>query len=91
MTVLREYQDSSNSRRPHRAADQAAPLRPPPEGTTDPDHFLARRRDRASGIIHEYRLVAQVSGTHQVNGRSDLSWVGSAVLAEWWLTPAVML
>jgi hypothetical protein len=29
MTVLREYEDYYNTRRPHRALNQAAPLRPP--------------------------------------------------------------
>jgi hypothetical protein len=36
----------------------AAPsLRPLPDGVTDLDHFRVRRRDRAGGVIHEYRLV----------------------------------
>jgi hypothetical protein len=38
--------------------NQAAPLRPLPDAVTDLDHFRVRRRDRAGGIIHEYRLVA---------------------------------
>src|ERR1039457_6177683 len=42
----------------HRALDQAAPLRPLPDGITDLDHFRVRRHDRAGGVIHEYRLVA---------------------------------
>jgi transposase len=58
MTVLREYEDFYNSHRPHRALDQAAPLRPLPDGVTDLDHFRVRRHDRAGGVIHEYRLVA---------------------------------
>jgi len=58
MMVLREYEDFCNSHRPHRALDQAAPLRPLPDGITDLDHFRVRRHDRAGGIIHEYRLVA---------------------------------
>ena len=37
---------------------QAAPLRPLPDGVTDLDHFQIQRRDRAGGVIHEYRLVA---------------------------------
>jgi putative transposase len=32
MTVLREYEDFYNTHRPHRALDQAAPLRPLPDG-----------------------------------------------------------
>jgi transposase InsO family protein len=58
MMVLREYEDFCNSHRPHRALDQAAPLRPLPDGITDLDHFRVRRHDRAGGVIHEYRLVA---------------------------------
>ena len=58
MTVLREYEDFYNSHRPHRTLNQAAPLRPLPDGVTDLDHFRVRRRDRAGGVIHEYRLVA---------------------------------
>jgi hypothetical protein len=38
--------------------NQAAPLRPLPYSVTDLDHFRVRRRDRAGGVIHEYRLVA---------------------------------
>jgi hypothetical protein len=48
---------SRGPRRP-RAGSQAAPLRPLPDGVTDLDHFRVRRRDRAGGAIHEYRLVA---------------------------------
>jgi putative transposase len=58
MTVLREYEDFYNTHRPHRALNQAAPLRPLPDGVTGLDRFLVRRRDRAGGVIHEYRLVA---------------------------------
>ena len=58
MMVLREYEDFYNSHRPHRALDQAAPLRPLPDGVTDLDHFRVQRHDRAGGVIHEYRLVA---------------------------------
>ncbi len=58
MIVLREYEDFYNTHRPHRALNQAAPLRPLPDGVTDLDQFRVRRRDRAGGVIHEYRLVA---------------------------------
>jgi transposase InsO family protein len=58
MTVLREYEDFYNTHRPHRTLNQAAPLRPLPDGVTDLDRFRVRRRDRAGGVIHEYRLVA---------------------------------
>jgi inorganic triphosphatase YgiF len=56
--VLTEYQVHYNTARPHRALNQAAPLRPLPESVTHPDHFRIRRRDRAGGVIHEFRLVA---------------------------------
>ncbi|MGH3230035.1 MAG: integrase core domain-containing protein [Streptosporangiaceae bacterium] len=56
--VLREYEDFYNTHRPHRTLRQAAPLRPLPDGVTNLDHFRVQRRDRAGGVIHEYRLVA---------------------------------
>ena len=58
MIVLRGYEDFCNTHRPHRTLKQAAPLRPLPDGVTDLDHFRVQRRDRAGGVIHEYRLVA---------------------------------
>jgi putative transposase len=58
VTVLREYEDFCNTHRPHRSLNQPAPLRPLPDGVASLDHFLVQRRDRASGVIHEYRLVA---------------------------------
>jgi transposase InsO family protein len=58
MIVMREYEDFYNTHRPHRTLKQAAPLRPIPDGVTDLDHFRVQRRDRAGGVIHEYRLVA---------------------------------
>jgi putative transposase len=58
MIVMREYEDFYNTHRPHRTLNQAAPLRPLPNGVTDLDHFRVQRRDRAGGVIHEYRLVA---------------------------------
>ena len=56
--VLREYEDFYNTHRPHRTLKQAAPLRPLPVGVTDLGHLRVQRRDRAGGVIHEYRLVA---------------------------------
>ena len=58
MIVLREYEDFYNTHRPHRTLKHAAPLRPLPDGVTNLDHFRVQRRDRAGGVIHEYRLVA---------------------------------
>ena len=57
MIMLREYEDFYDTHR-HRALNQAAPLRPLPDGVTDLGHSRVRRRDRAGGVIHEYRLVA---------------------------------
>jgi len=58
MIVLREYEDFYNRHRPQRTLNQAAPLRPLPDGVTDLDQFRVQRRDRAGGAIHEYHLVA---------------------------------
>jgi hypothetical protein len=58
MAVLREYEGFYNTHRPHRAPNQTAPMRPLTDGITDLDQFRVRRRDRAGGVIHEYRLVA---------------------------------
>jgi hypothetical protein len=76
MTVLREYEDFYNAHRPHRALKQAAPLRTLPNGVTELDQFRVQRRDRAGGVIHEYRLVAQVIGTHrqQLDGKHAIGW-----------------
>ena len=56
--VLAEYESFYNQHRPHRALDQAAPLRPLPDNVVDLDHFHVTRRDRAGGILHEYHLAA---------------------------------
>jgi putative transposase len=56
--VLREYEDFCSTHRPHRALNQAAPLRPLPDGVTDLDPLWAKRRHRAGRVNHEYRLVA---------------------------------
>jgi hypothetical protein len=58
MTVLREYEDFYSTHRPHRALNQAALLRPLPDGVSDLGRFRIRRCERAGGVIHEYRLVA---------------------------------
>jgi hypothetical protein len=39
-------------------SDQAASLRPLPDGVAGLDSFRVWRRGRAGGMIHEYRLVA---------------------------------
>jgi putative transposase len=56
--VLGEYVEHYNVHRPHRALNQAALLRPLPDGVTDLNYFRLRRRNRAGGVIDEYRLVA---------------------------------
>ena len=56
--LLGSYEDCYNTQRPHRTLKQAAPLRLLPDCLTDLDRFRVQRRDRAGGVIHEYRLVA---------------------------------
>ena len=55
--VLAEYTTHVNQHRPHRALQHAAPLRPLPPPSSQPDLRL-RRRDRLGGLIHEYAQVA---------------------------------
>jgi transposase InsO family protein len=54
--VLTEYEDHFNAHRPHRALNQASPLRPLPN-PIDAD-IKVIRRDRLGGLIHEYSQVA---------------------------------
>ena len=56
-TVLAQYVAHFNQHRPHRALNQAAPLRslPPPAA---PSQLCLRRRDLLGGLIHEYAQVA---------------------------------
>jgi hypothetical protein len=70
MTVLREYEEFCSTHRPHRALNQAAPLRPLPDSVTGLNYFRLRRRNRAGGVIYEYRLVAWVVGTHRLRAAS---------------------
>jgi transposase InsO family protein len=55
--VLTQYVAHFNHHRPHRALNQAAPLRslPPPAALSQPH---VRRRDVLDGLIHEYTQVA---------------------------------
>ncbi|MCA1694839.1 MAG: integrase core domain-containing protein [Actinobacteria bacterium] len=55
--VLAEYVAHFNDHRPHRALNQATPLRslPPP---ASPSQLCLRRRDLLDGLIHEYAQVA---------------------------------
>ena len=54
--VLTEYEDHFNAHRPHRALDQASPLRPLPD-PVDAD-IKVIRRDRLGGLLREYSQVA---------------------------------
>ena len=56
-TVLVEYQHHYNSHRPHRALDQAAPLRPLPQRMRRETNTV-QRRDRLGGLLHEYQQLA---------------------------------
>jgi transposase InsO family protein len=58
LRVLREYEAHHNEHRPHRALNQAAPLKATPAPVTDLDTFRVRRHDRTGGVIHEYTLAA---------------------------------
>jgi transposase InsO family protein len=55
--VLTEYMAHFNDHRPHRALNQAAPLRSLPQPTS-PSQLHLRRRDLLGGLIHEYAQVA---------------------------------
>jgi putative transposase len=53
MIAQRAYEDFYNTRRPHRALRQAAPLRPLTDGITSLDQFRVQRHDhseRAFGL-----------------------------------------
>jgi putative transposase len=59
--ALREFESFYNGHRPHRALDQAAPLRPLPEPVTEPGPILrlaVHRQDRLGGTLHEYQHAA---------------------------------
>ena len=57
MAVLTEYVAHFNHHRPHRALNQAAPLRPLPPPAA-PSQLHVGRRDLLDGLIHEYTQVA---------------------------------
>ena len=59
--ALREFEYHYNDHRPHQGIANARPLRPVPEPITDPKeltHLHIDRRDRLSGILHEYQHAA---------------------------------
>jgi putative transposase len=55
--VLREFERHYNDHRPHRTLGQAAPSRPLPRRIPTELNKI-HRRDRLSGLIHEYQQVA---------------------------------
>jgi putative transposase len=55
-TVLAQYETYFNEHRPHRALNQASPLRTLPD-PVDVD-IKVTRRDRLGGLFHEYAQVA---------------------------------
>ncbi|MCQ4045651.1 hypothetical protein ACFOSC_00110 [Streptantibioticus rubrisoli] len=55
--ALRQFELHHNAHRPHQAMNQAAPLRAVPKPTTDLrriSHPDIPRRDRLTGVVHEY-------------------------------------
>ena len=59
--ALHEFEQHHNAHRPHRALNQAAPLRETPASVTDPGRISRldiRRHDRLAGVIHEHRHAA---------------------------------
>ncbi|WP_268952046.1 integrase core domain-containing protein [Saccharopolyspora elongata] len=64
--ALREFESYYNEHRPHRALNQAAPLRPLPEPITEPGQITRleiHRRDRLGGTLHEYQHAAGTGRT----------------------------
>ena len=55
--MLRQCETHHDLRRPHRALDAAALLKPLPE-PVDLGQYRVRRQARVGGLINEYRLVA---------------------------------
>jgi hypothetical protein len=59
--ALAEFELFHNEHRPHRALHSAAPLRPVPGPTTEPERLEllnVQRRDRLGGLLHEYAHAA---------------------------------
>jgi hypothetical protein len=54
--ALHEYESHFNGHRPHRALNQASPLRALPDPIGDDVKVI--RRDKLSGLLHEYAQVA---------------------------------
>ncbi|MER7196734.1 integrase [Streptomyces sp. CB01635] len=59
--ALREFESFYNGHRPHRALDQAAPLRSLPEPIIEPgeiEDLQVYRRERLGGTLHQYQHAA---------------------------------
>jgi hypothetical protein len=59
--ALREFEDFSDSHRPHQGIVNARPLHPLPMPVTNLEqitHLDIRRRQRLGGILHEYQNAA---------------------------------
>jgi transposase InsO family protein len=61
LLALAEYDSFYNQHRPHRTLHAAAPLRPLPPPTSEPERLLQHRgidrHDRLGGVLHEYHLA----------------------------------
>ena len=61
LCTLREYEIFYNIHRPHQGIANARPLAPLPEPIADPARLVQlniHRRDRVSGVLHEYEHAA---------------------------------
>jgi hypothetical protein len=58
LIVLREYEDSCNTHRPHRALNQAAPFRPCPAALLIWIISGSGGVTAVSGVLHEHHLAA---------------------------------
>ncbi|WP_238545555.1 transposase [Streptomyces milbemycinicus] len=59
--ALQEFEPFYNEHRPHQGIANTRPLHPLPAPIHDPDkstHLDIRRRDRLSGLLHEYHHAA---------------------------------
>ncbi|MCX4671836.1 transposase [Streptomyces sp. NBC_01381] len=58
--ALHQFELHYNTRRPHQAKDQTAPLRAVPEPLPHAQitQLKVRRRDRLGGVLHEYQHAA---------------------------------
>ena len=56
--VLRSTRRTTNVHRPHRSLEQAAPLKPLPDGVVDLESMRVHRAERIGGAIAEYIAAA---------------------------------